>query len=181
MLKLDLVGEELFNEDTWEYISVEPVTVRLEHSLLAISRWESKYHKPFMSTPEKTLDELAYYVRCMTLTDDLLDDEIAMRIVSSQDTLRQVKIYLDDPATATVVKADPGAKKSSKFVTSELIYYWMAAHRIPFTTDRWNINRLLKLIEVCNAESQPSKKMSYEDKMRNHKSINAARRAKRKH
>lgn len=181
MIKIHLPkSNDFFDEASGEFVDLPEINVKLENSLVAISRWESKFHKSFFTTTAKNEAELLYFIRCMSLTDELLDEITALRIISSQPILKEIKKYLDDPMTATVVKKQPGGKKSSETTTSELVYYWLVAHQIPFSCEWWNINRLIKLVEVCNAKNQPGKKMSKNDSMRQHKSLNAARRAKRR-
>lgn len=178
MLKIILPETDCWDDSKQEFFTYPGNTMLLEHSLLAISRWETKYHKPFLDKREKSEEELLYYIRCMSL-NDMLEEGDAIMIASNQDVLKKIKEYLDDPATATTIKKRPsGTPKSNSFVTSELIYYWMVSLQIPFECEKWNLNRLIKLIEVCDAKNTPAKKMSRSDLMARHRSTNAARRAK---
>lgn len=178
MLKIILPEIDCWDDAKQEFFTYPGNMVLLEHSLLAISRWETKYHKPFLDKKEKSEEELLYYIRCMSL-NDMLEEEDVIMIVNNQGILKKIKEYLDDPATATTIKKKPsGAPKSSSFVTSELIYYWMVSLQIPFECEKWNLNRLIKLIEVCDAKNTPPKKMSRSDLIAKHRSTNAARRAK---
>lgn len=179
MIKLIIPKRDLWDEKKQEFVTIPEETVRLEHSLLAIARWETKYHKPFLTKDEKGNDELFYYIRCMNLSDDLLDESTALLIAKNQENLFEIKEYLDDPATATTVKKKPSNGSGGSFVTSELIYYYMTSLMIPFECEKWNLNRLLKLIEVCDAKNTPAKKPNRKDTMNRHRSLNAARRAKR--
>ena len=58
MLQLEVpVTQEKWDESKQEFIPPKYVTLQLEHSLVSLSKWESKWHKPFYSKKEKT-DEL---------------------------------------------------------------------------------------------------------------------------
>ena len=71
MLQITIPGIELFNEVTREFINTKDQTLTLEHSLVSISKWESKWCKPFFSKEEKTLEETRDYIRCMTITQNV--------------------------------------------------------------------------------------------------------------
>lgn len=92
------------------------------------------------------------------------------------DNVNQIKAYIEDPMTATVINTNSSDKSNKETVTSELIYYWMIALNIPSEYQKWHINRLLKLIEVCNVKNSPPKKRSKSDIMRSNAALNAARR-----
>ena len=79
--------------------------------------------------------------------------------------------------TATTIRKDAEKKGGTKkIITSEVIYYWMITLNIPMECQKWHVNRLLMLIEVCNAENAPKKKMSQGDLMRRNAALNKARR-----
>lgn len=186
MLTIHVSGTD--RKEAWdpireEFVSIEaskPVTLMLEHSLLSISKWESKYHKPFLGGTEKdqkTPEEMLYYIQCMTVNS--VDENVYYRLTNDQ--IQEIGNYIADSMTATTINHNsaPGAPKRNKeIITSELIYYWMVVHQIPFECQKWHLNRLLTLIEVCNIKNAPSKKMSKQDIMRQNRSLNAARRAK---
>lgn len=181
MVRIEYPDTEMWDESRNCFLIVPAGEVYLEHSLVAMSKWESKYHKPFLSTADKTHDELRYYIRCMGLSlkhDEILDDEVASLLVSSDKYISIIKSYLEDPMTATTVKND-GKKGPSKVITSEVIYSWLVAHQIDFSVQYWPLPRLIKLVEVCNANNQPSKKMGKAGTMNYHRAMNAARRPKK--
>lgn len=157
------------------FINVPAVTLKLEHSLVAISKWESKWNKAFLGKREKTREETLDYIRCMTLNEYV--DPIVYSELTNAD-LYKVKEYLEAKMTASCLpERDKG--ESGDTVTSELIYYWMVALQIPFECQYWHINRLLTLIQICNMKNNPDKrKMSREELLARNRALNAERRAK---
>ena len=146
----------------------------LEHSLVSISKWESKWEKPFLSKDKKTTAETVDYIRCMTLTQNV-DPNVYLGI--DDNIVEQVSKYIEAPMTATWFNEDKNKKGGSgKVITSEVIYYWMVALNIPPEYQKWHLNRLLTLIRVCNAENNPKKKMSKKDIFAQNRKLNAARR-----
>lgn len=174
MLQIELPGIELFNDATQEFMTVQPKPVQLEHSLISLSKWEARWKKSFLATSEKSREESVDYIRCMTLTQNLRPTDYAG---VDQATIAKVNAYIDDPMTATTFTRRPGSV-SREIVTSELIYYWMIACSIPFECQKWHLNRLMTLIQVCNAKDGPQKNMSKRDILAQNRSINAVRRQK---
>ena len=155
-------------------------TLVLEHSLVSLSKWESKWKVPFLNK-EHTEQEFDDYIRCMTITQNV-DPSVYLGI--TPELRNEIRDYIDDSLTAAVVHENKVPQTSSKFVTSDLIYYWMTALQIPFDPcQKWHLSRLLMLIRIANIENKPSKdrKMSKADSARSHHATNAARRAKRRH
>lgn len=173
MLEIKVDGAELFDENSNEFITIKPQILKLEHSLLSVSKWESKWHKAFLSYGDKTKEEIMDYIRCMAINK--VDDYIFFNM--SQDNLNEIEEYINNPMTATVTKDIPG-RKNNETVTSELIYYWMVTFNIPFECEKWHLNRLLTLIKVCNIKNQPAKKMSNKEIFNQNRALNAARRMK---
>lgn len=167
------ISPEGWDEERQEFVDPQVKTLQLEHSLVSISKWESKWHKAFLSKKDKTEEEIFDYVKCMTLTQNV-DSSIYDHLTI--DNVNQIKAYIEDPMTATVINTNSSDKSNKETVTSELIYYWMIALNIPSEYQKWHINRLLKLIEVCNIKNSPPKKRSKSDIMRSNAALNAARR-----
>ena len=172
MLEIVIPTIELWNEEKQEFETVKGTTLKLEHSLVSLSKWESKWCKPFLTKDDKTLEETLDYIKCMTLTQNV-DPNIYHYI--SKENINKIMEYINAPMTATTIKED---KKSGsrEIVTAELIYYWMISLTIPFECQKWHLNRLLTLIRVCNVKNQPPKKMSKREIMNRNASLNAARR-----
>lgn len=176
MLKLTIPPGELWDPIKEEFISTNGQTLQVEHSLVSIAKWESKWHKPFLTKDKKTREETADYVRCMTLTQNVNPDVYKFL---TNDNIDDVNKYIDDPMTATKIVEEPGqGGGSNEYVTNEIIYYWMILHNIPSHYEKWHLNRLLTLIKVCNAKSKKPKKMSEQDIYRQQTALNAARRRK---
>ena len=148
------------------------ITLRFEHSLISISKWESKWCKPFFST-KLTDEEFLDYIKCMSLTSGI-PDQVYDRL--TMDQLEEIMNYMNSPMTATTFSNKKNQSGSREIVTSELVYYWMTALNIPFECEKWNIKRLLTLIRVCETKNEPPKKQSQRDIMRRNSSLNAMRR-----
>ncbi len=71
MLKITIPGQELWDEGKEEFVNTKGTTLQLEHSLVSLSKWESKWHKPFLGKGDKTVEETVDYIRCMTLTQNV--------------------------------------------------------------------------------------------------------------
>ena len=174
MLELHISTGEAWNEITEEFVYGEEKTIVLEHSLVSLSKWESKWHKPFLTQKDKTREEIKDYVRFMTITQNVKPE---LYDCLTAEHYKKINDYISDSMTATWFSKEPSGRGSRKQVTAELIYYWMIANNIPFECQKWHLNRLLTLIKVCNIEQQPGKKMSSKEILRNNAAINAARRA----
>ena len=167
---------EEFNDSSNEFIYTvvaEEQTIQLEHSLVSLSQWESKWCKSFLYSKEKTDEEILDYIRCMTLTPDVSPD-LYSRL--TPDNIDQIQKYINAPMTATTFSNEQKNKGKSEIITAEVIYYWMSASQIPFECQYWHLNKLITLLRVTNAKNQPPKKRSTRDIMRSNAALNAARR-----
>lgn len=173
MLEIVIPETEQWDEVNQEFITSNRQILRLEHSLVSLSKWESKWKKPFLSNKEKTYEETIDYIKCMTLTQNVND---TVYNLLDKDNIEKINKYIGDPMTATTFKEDPNKKGGREIITSELIYYWMISLNIPFECQKWHLNRLLTLIKVCGIKNQPPKKMSKKDVMNRNAALNAARR-----
>ena len=177
MLEIVIPETEFFDDVKQEFYTVSAQTIQLEHSLISISKWESKWRKPFLAnTGDRTVEESVDYIKCMTLSRSVFPETY---LALTQENVDAVADYINQSQTATWFNDAPGVKKSStssQVVTSELIYYWMIALNIPFECQKWHLNRLLTLIRVCNIKNSPPKKMSRRDLHARNRALNDARR-----
>ena len=178
MLKITVKPRELWDESTEQFIVNDKETIlQLEHSLVSVSKWESKYCKPFYARDEKQAvksnEEILYYIKCMTITQNV-SDEIYSCL--SNENIKDIKDYIDAPMTATTFNNLDKNTRNREVITSELIYYWMIALNIPMECQKWHLNRLLTLIRICNVKNTPPKKISKRDLASKYAALNAARR-----
>ena len=173
MLKITIPRREIFDERTETFYVTKEQALQLEHSLVSLSKWESKWHKPFLGKEEKSFEETIDYIRCMTLNQNI--DPSVYNLLTNEN-VKDINNYIDDPMTATTFSNNTSNGNNREIVTSELVYYWMIALNIPFECQKWHLNRLLTLIRVCNIKNQPPKKRSTNEIMRSNAELNAARR-----
>ena len=174
MLTIKISGREIYNPATQTFAQSKDTVLSLEHSLVSISKWESKWHKPFISKTDKTYEETIDYVKCMTITQNV-DPNIYACL--TKENLKEINEYIANPMTATWFnESKNGGRRSSEQITSELVYYWMVALQIPWEAQKWHLNRLLTLVRICNIKNQPSKKHSMKETMSRNAALNAARR-----
>ena len=176
MLRITIPAKEGYDELKNEFVTVsKEQTLKLEHSLVSLSKWESKWCKPFLTEVEKTNEETLDYIKCMTLSPDV--DESVYDCLT-RTNIEDINRYIGAPMTATTISEPKSGKSNREIVTSELIYYWMVALNIPFECQKWHLNRLLTLIRICNIKNQPANKKSRKDIMSRNQALNAARRKK---
>lgn len=169
---------ELWDEEEQVFIEIPPLmedhVLDLEHSLVSIAKWESKWKKAFLSknnviTEEQSID----YIKAMTLTPNVPDEAY---ISIPEQVFEEITSYINESKTATVLPKMPNNNNSRETVTSELIYYWMIALNIPPEYDQWHFSRLMTLIELASIKNAPPKKMGKKGLARQYAEINAARR-----
>lgn len=177
MLVLQIGGREYFNEAESRFIQLKQKTVRLEHSLKSLARWESKWNVAFLSN-DKTREQTIDYYWCMEVTGTMSREDF-LYLTPEQE--KKIQEYIGAPMTATTInRRGPKRGLSKKIVTAEVIYYWMLQYGIPFECEKWHLNQLLTLIEVCNVEGGPQQKMGMREQMAQQRALNAARRSKYK-
>lgn len=172
MLTVSVVLSEDFNEKTNEFVT-NSYELELEHSLASLSKWESRFEKPFLGYDEKTTEETLYYIQhCMVVTKNP-PGEIFQNL--SEKNYLEIQEYINKKETATTFSDRNRPLGGRQIITAEVIYGWMVALRIPFETQYWHINKLFTLIKVCNEQSKPPEKMSRAEAARQQAALNAAR------
>lgn len=176
MLRMTIGGNEYYDERQNRFITTPAKTVMLEHSLRAVAKWESKWNISFFSEKEKTREQSIDYVRCMDINGHAPAD-LFQHLTKQQ--MEEINAYISAKMTATTItRRGPQKKNSGKITTAELIYCWMIQLGIPPEYDKWHLNRLLTLIEVCSLENAPKQKMGMKEQMAQQRALNAARKAK---
>lgn len=174
MFKITIPSIELFDEDTNTFLPSKETVLHLEHSLVSLSKWESKWCKPFLTKEPKTYKETIDYIECMTITQNV-EHSVYMALDSHPEIVEEVSKYIDAPMTATKVPKGNGTPNKD-VITAELIYYWMISLNIPLDCQKWHLNRLLTLINVCNYKNSPPTKRSRKEVASRYAALNAARR-----
>lgn len=178
MLTIVVPASEVYNEITNEFSYINETTIRLEHSLVSISKWEAKWKTPFLGQEKKTREQIYDYIKFMTISQNVPD---AVYSCMTQENFKAIGNYIEDSMTATWFSDMSNKGSSREIITSEKIYFWMTAYNIPFECQKWHLNRLLTLIKICSIEnSKDSNKMSKTAIMRQNASLNRARRSKYK-
>lgn len=183
MLRVEIPEQkDIFDENTQMFLPETKKTVlNLEHSLIAISKWESKWKVPYLDPSIKKSHEMEIdYIKCMTINNNLIDPNIYN--VIPMPIYKQILDYIADPMTATQFKSTNNVKKrgssitGEKIITSELLYYYMIANNIPSEYEKWHVSRLMVLIRICGIKNGPVKKKSKQEIISENDRINEERR-----
>ena len=173
MLEIEVpIGDEKWDDEKEEFVKAETCVLQLEHSLISLSKWESKWCKPYLSS-EKTDEEILDYIKCMTITQNVGQD-VYNHLTNAN--IMDIKNYIDAPMTAMKFPKNRASKLSREIITSDIIYYWMITLQIPSEFQEWHLNRLIALIRVCDIKNSPPKKKSQREIMEEYSRINAERR-----
>lgn len=178
MLKLVIPAREWLNERDNTFVNYDETHLLLEHSLLSLSKWEAKWKKPYLDPKVKNRrpEEFIDYVRCMTINKGV-DDRVYYNLTN--DLIKKITDYINDSMTATTISRKQSRPTKQEIVTSELIYCWMIQYGIPVEFEKWHLNRLMTLIDVCAIKNNPGKNMSKNEILKQNASLNAMRRAQR--
>lgn len=157
----------------------DEVVLHFEHSLLSLSKWEEQHKKPFLSTQQKTPVELIDYFQCMLLTPDV-DPNLVFAL--APDQLERLSDYLNETRSASKIPESSGGKAKAgpqEVVTSELVYYWMSALKIPFhPAETWHFSRLMMLVRIADFKQQPEKKRNPQEALADWREMNERNRAR---
>lgn len=167
------IGDESFNEETKEFVR-ETFELGLEHSLVSLSKWESFFEKPFLSTENKTNEEVFWYIKAMTLTSEV-PEEVFENL--TPENFSDIDKYINAKMSATWFSDGPNQKRSRQIITAELVYSWMIDLNIWMDCENWHLSRLFTLIRVCGQKNGPQKKMSRNEVLQKQRELNAQRRA----
>lgn len=174
-LTITIPARDFYDPVSGRFVTTKKTTIKLEYSLLSISNWESKWHKPYLTKEPKTPEESVDFIRCMCLTKDV--DPMIFTAIDEKGA-KEIADYISNPMTATTFH-DKDKKPSREIITSEIVYYWMTEYGIPFDPcEKWHFNKLTALIHVAALKNAPSKKMSKKDAANWRAGLNAQRRAK---
>ena len=177
MLRIVIDGEEEWDSENEEFVYPNRVVIKLEHSLVSLSKWESRFEKPFLSEDSKTTEELAGYVECMILDTDEPEKFVSML---TQEHVDRIQTYIDSKQTATWFNEKPSAP-NRQVITNEVIYYWLFSAGLDISCQHWHLNRLFTQLRVHSAHNEKAnnggkKKRLTSDDARNRAAENERRR-----
>lgn len=180
MLEIIVEGKERFDDEKEEFIpALAPHTLKLEHSLISISKWEEQYHKPFLATRDKDQKMIIDYIKCMTL--NTVPDKVYEYI--TPEIINKVADYILDSHTASWIsgsKENPNRSGTlnGETITSELVYFWMINLQIPVEFQKWHLSRLLMLIQIISIKNDPKASKGHKMTAAERTALNKARQKK---
>lgn len=174
MLDIFIPENEVYNSEEEKIKQIKSTVLHMEHSLVSLYKWEAKFRKPFLES-EKSPYEMLEYFKCMTINKNL--DPVYFDLLTKNDIIA-IDSYINDPMTATTITNAPRKPGQKESWTAELIYYYMIANGIPFECQKWHLNQLFMLMNVCSIKNSPQEKMSKEEIMRRNRELNEARKKK---
>lgn len=175
MLTIIVPETELYDEQKNEFIQIKEQTLVLEHSLVSIAKWESKWKKSYFASKNKTYEETVDYIKCMTITKNV--NPLIYKSLNRK-ALESIERYINDPMTATYFSEKDNRPAGPSIITAEIVYYWMISLGVPMECQKWHFNRLIALIKVCNIKNNPGKRMSNREILTRNQALNEERRRK---
>lgn len=170
MITINVSDIELYDNSKEEFTIKNGGKFRFEHSLISLSKWESKWKVPFLSA-KLTNAQLMSYLEMMCIDKHFTTDHL------TPDVVEQLTEYMEDVHTATVMISN-GNAKNGPIMTSEVFYAYMVNSGVPFECAKWNLNRLIMLLNVIASQKEPPKKMSHSEILQQNAKINAERKKK---
>ena len=67
MLQITVPSVEGWDESKQEFVNLKEQTLRLEHSLVSLSKWESKWCKSFFSKKRVNLEKSPFCLKLITI------------------------------------------------------------------------------------------------------------------
>lgn len=177
MLTLDVVLSDEFDDEKQEFVD-SVYKLKLEHSLVSLSKWETEFEVPFLGEGDITPEQTLRYIELMALEDNV-PPEVFAKLTDKHVT--QVDTYIHSKQTATTFHEAVGGgagPSSREIITAEIMYYWLVTLSIPFECQYWHLNKLIALVRTCNLKNQPAKKMGRREQIDQRKRLNAERQAK---
>lgn len=179
MLTITVPGVESFNDETEEFVTTDDTELHLEHSLVSLSKWESKWEKPFLTGDTKSTEEVLDYFNCMSI-DGKIPEEVLARI--TDENIKAINEYIEAKMTATWFREVPGARPGAReVITAEIIYHWITALQLDWECQFWHLNRLITLVKTINeknkAASDTKKKAPTSSDLANRRALMEQRRA----
>lgn len=173
MLRIIVPGGEYYDEKNECFVYSKDTELQMEHSLISVSKWEARWHKAYNTKRPKTSEEILDYFKCMTI--NRVDPEVYDRLTS--ENIREILEYINDSMTAVYFpENEESGTRRGDTLTSEVLYYYMITLGIPFECEKWHLNKLFSLMEVCSMKMQPNKKLSKSQIWKRNAKLNAARR-----
>lgn len=177
MLEVIIPEDEFYDQSTNKFITIPSCKIVIEHSLISVAKWESKWHMPYLSdSPRSPIQELDY-IKCMIIGS--IPNDLTLKTLSAEN-IKLIRDYINNPMTATTFqknsKSTGRGKKEN--TTAETIYAHMFAHSIPIDCQKWHLNRLLTLLRVCDLKNSPRDKMTKKQTAMWNAEQNALRKAK---
>jgi hypothetical protein len=172
MLTITVLGEEHWDQENEKFVYPDSFKLELEHSLVSLSKWESKWEVPFLGEKPKTTEMVLDYIECMILTPDPPADWISKL---SKENIEEITAYFDSKQSATWFNDHHPEPKTGETITSELVYYWLDICDIDWQAQYWHLNRLLTLVKIHTVKQAKPKPMSRSEMLRRRRALNKQR------
>ena len=173
MLEIIVPEDEVYLPVSNKFVKVPSCTLTLEHSLISLAKWESKWHMPYLNAQKRTSAQELDYIQCMVVGP--IKNKYVFSVLSP-DNIAQIHAYVENSMTATTFSSIEPSKKNHDIITAETLYCRMFANNIPMECQKWHLNRLITLIRVCDEFNHPPSKMSKRQTAEYYAEQNALRR-----